>query len=146
MKIIIQVIDGLREAPEGEVKFEVVAELDENSILKVSAKEIGGTKYRDIEIKGVNKLTKDEITWFSKQEILFNEDDMLFTKKVKAKEELNNYIYKQKKEAEKMVSESKKNQIIDKLEEYLKWIKGNDTASVGMYQNKLNEIKKFIEN
>ena len=71
---------------------------------------------------------------------------MLFTKKVKAKEELNNYIYKQIKEAEKMVSESKKNQIIDKLEEYLKWIKGNDTASVGMYQNKLNEIKKFIEN
>ena len=139
-------IDGLRKAPEGEVKFEVVAELDENSILKVSAKEIGGTKYRDIEIKGVNKLTKDEITWFSKQEILFNEDDMLFTKKVKAKEELNNYIYKQIKEAEKMVSESKKNQIIDKLEEYIKWIKGNDTASVGMYKNKLNEIKKFIEN
>ena len=32
---------------------------------------------------------------------------MLFTKKVKAKEELNNYIYKQKKEAEK-ISESKK--------------------------------------
>ena len=100
-------IDGLRKAPKGDVNFEVVAELDENSILKVSAKEIGGTKYRDIEIKGVNKLTKDEITWFSKQEILFNEDDMLFTKKVKAKEELNNYIYKQKKEAEKM-SESKK--------------------------------------
>ena len=138
-------IDGLREAPKGEVKFEVIAELDENSILKVSAKEIGGTKYRDIEIKGVNKLTKDEITWFSKQEILFNEDDMLFTKKVKAKEELNNYIYKQKKEAEKM-SESKKNKIIDKLEDLLNWIKGNDTASIGMYKNKLNEIKMFIEN
>ena len=104
-------IDGLRKAPKGDVNFEVVAELDENSILKVSAKEIGGTKYRDIEIKGVNKLTKEDIAWFSKQEILFNEDDMLFTKKVKAKEELNNYIYKQIKEAEKMVSESKKNQI-----------------------------------
>ena len=58
------IIDDLREAPEGEVKFEVVAELDDNSILKVSAKEIGGTKYRDIEIKGVNKLKKEEITWF----------------------------------------------------------------------------------
>ncbi len=70
---------------------------------------------------------------------------MLFTKKVKAKEELNNYIYKQKKEAEKM-SESKKNKIIAKLEDLLNWIKGNDTASVGMYKNKLNEIKMFIEN
>ena len=82
MKIIIQVIDGLREAPEGEVKFEVVAELDENSILKVSAKEIGGTKNKDIEIKGVNKLKKEEITQFSIEEILFNEDDMLFAKKI----------------------------------------------------------------
>ncbi len=43
-------IKNLREAPEGEVKFEVVAELDENSILKVSAKEIGGELYEDIEI------------------------------------------------------------------------------------------------
>ena len=94
-------IDGLREAPKGEVKFEVIAELDENSILKVSAKEIGGTKYRDIEIKGVNKLTKDEITWFSKQEILFNEDDMLFTKKVKAKEELIIIFINKKKKLKK---------------------------------------------
>ncbi len=70
---------------------------------------------------------------------------MLFTKKVKAKEELNNYIYKQKKEAEKM-SESKKNKIIAKLEDLLNWIKGNDTASVGIYKNKLNEIKMFVEN
>ena len=70
---------------------------------------------------------------------------MLFTKKVKEKEKLNNYIYKQKKEAEKM-SESKKNKIIDKLEDLLNWIKGNDTASIGMYKNKLNEIKMFIEN
>ena len=44
------------------------------------------------------------------------------------------------------MSESKKNKIIDKLEDLLNWIKGNDTASIGMYKNKLNEIKKFIEN
>ena len=139
-------IDGLRKAPQGKVKFEVVAELDENSILKVSAKEIGGTKYRDIEIKGVNKLTKDEIAWFSKQEILFNEDDKIFSKKVKAKEGLINYIYKQKKEVENMGESKKNKQIIAKLENILNWIKGNDTASIGMYKNKLNEIKMFIEN
>ena len=135
----------LREALEGEVKFEVVAELDENSILKVSAKEIGGTHYKDIEIKGVNKLTKDEINWFSKQELVYKEEDVLFSKKIKAKNELNDYIYNQKNEVIKL-SETKKNIILSKLDEFLNWIKDNTTASVGIYQKKLDEIKEFIKN
>ena len=73
-------IKELRQAPEGEVKFEVVAELDENSILKISAKEIGGTHYKDIEIKGINKLTKDEINWFSKQEFVYKKMKFYFLK------------------------------------------------------------------
>ncbi len=44
------------------------------------------------------------------------------------------------------MSESKKNKIITKLEDLLSWIKGNDSASVGIYKNKLNEIKMFVEN
>ena len=108
-------INELREAPKGEVQFEVVAELDENSILKVSAKEIEGKHYKDIEIKGVNKLTKDEINWFSKQEFVYKEEDVLFSKKIKAKNELNNYIYNQKNEVTKL-SETKKNIF------YLSWM------------------------
>ena len=100
-------INELREAPKGEVSFEVVAELDENSILKVSAKEIGGTHYKDIEIKGVNKLTKEEINWFSKQEFVYQEDDILFSKKIKTKKELNDYIYDQKNEVTKMSNNKK---------------------------------------
>ena len=138
-------INELREAAKGEVSFEVVAELDENSILKVSAKEIGGTHYKDIEIKGVNKLTKEEINWFSKQEFVYKEDDILFSKKIKAKKELNDYIYDQKNEVTKM-SNNKKNIILSKLDDILNWIKGNSTASVGIYQKKLDEIKEFIKN
>ena len=138
-------INELREAAKGEVSFEVVAELDENSILKVSAKEIGGTHYKDIEIKGVNKLTKEEINWFSKQEFVYQEDDILFSKKIKAKKELNDYIYDQKNEVTKM-SNNKKNIILSKLDDILNWIKGNSTASVGIYQKKLDEIKEFIKN
>ena len=138
-------INELREAPKGEVRFEVVAELDENSILKVSAKEIEGKHYKDIEIKGVNKLTKDEINWFSKQEFVYKEEDVLFSKKIKAKNELNDYIYNQKNEVTKL-SETKKNIILSKLDEFLNWIKGNTTASVGIYQKKLDEIKEFIQN
>ena len=61
-------IYGLRPAPEGEIKFDVKMELDENGILKVSAKEIGGSHYEEIEIEGVNDLTKEQIEFFKKQE------------------------------------------------------------------------------
>ena len=60
-------IYGLRPAPEGEIKFDVKMELDENGILKVSAKEIGGSHYEEIEIEGVNDLTKEQIEFFKKQ-------------------------------------------------------------------------------
>ena len=60
--------NGLRQAPKGEIKFMVKMELDENGILKVSAKEIGGSHYEEIEIEGVNDLTKEQIEFFKKQE------------------------------------------------------------------------------
>ena len=41
----------------------VKMELDENGILKVSAKEIGGSHYDEIEIEGVNNLKKEEINF-----------------------------------------------------------------------------------
>ena len=41
---------------------------------------------------------------------------------------------------------NKKNIILSKLDEFLNWIKDNTTASVGIYQKKLDEIKEFIKN
>ena len=69
---------------------------------------------------------------------------MLFAKKVKAKEELIIIFINKKKKQKKLVNQ--KNKIIAKLEDLENWIKGNDTAFVGIYKNKLNEIKKIIEN
>ena len=43
-------------------------ELDENGILKVSAKEINGTHYGEITIMRVNDLTNEQIEFFKNQE------------------------------------------------------------------------------
>ena len=43
------------------------------------------------------------------------------------------------------MSNNKKNIILSKLDDILNWIKGNSTASVGIYQKKLDEIKEFIK-
>ena len=62
------IISGLREAPAWDVKFNVKMELDENGILKVTAKEIDGTNYGEITIEGVNDLTKEQIEFFKNYE------------------------------------------------------------------------------
>ena len=54
-------ITGLRPAPAGFVEFEVKMELDENGILIVSAKEVGGEHYGEIKIEGVNDLTEEQL-------------------------------------------------------------------------------------
>ncbi len=61
-------ICGLRKAPKGKIEFIVKMELDENGILKVSAKEINGTHYGEITIMGVNDLTNEQIEFFKNQE------------------------------------------------------------------------------
>ena len=61
-------IDNLRKAPEGDVKFNVKMELDENGILNVTANEINGILSRGISIEGVNDLTKEQIEFFKNQE------------------------------------------------------------------------------
>ena len=61
-------ICGLRKAPKGKIEFIVKMELDENGILKVSAKEIKGTHYGEITIMGVNDLTNEQIEFFKNQE------------------------------------------------------------------------------
>ena len=61
-------IKGLRKAPAGDVQFNVKMELDENGILIVSAKEVGGEHYGEIKIEGVNDLTKKQIEFFKKQQ------------------------------------------------------------------------------
>lgn len=70
----------------------------------------------------------------------FRKDDELKLEKIKARSDLENYIYDMKSKF------SSNTNIIQKLTAVQKWIKSNQNEEVFVYNNKLNEIKKFISN
>ena len=135
-------INGIRIAKKGEVKCNITFELDLNNILHVTAKEIGGAGVTgNLEIKCDNEnLTEDEIKKYIEIAEKFRKDDELKLEKIKARSDLENYIYDMKSKF------SSNTNIIQKLTAVQKWIKSNQNEEVFVYNNKLNEIKKFISN
>ena len=135
-------INGIRIAKKGEVKCDITFELDLNNILHVTAKEIGGAGVTgNLEIKCDNEnLTEDEIKKYIETAEKFRKDDELKLEKIKARSDLENYIYDMKSKF------SSNTNIIQKLTAVQKWIKSNQNEEVFVYNNKLNEIKKFISN
>ena len=69
-------------------------ELDENSILKVNAKEINGEHEKYLNIQNFNdRLTKEEIEKFLKDEEKFKEEDLAKKKSVEEILKLQNFIF-----------------------------------------------------
>ncbi len=134
-------INGLREAPKGEVKFDVTMELDKNGILKIKVNEINGNHSKSMVIKGVNDLSPEKIKWFKEQKFIFQNDDKLYKQKVEAKEKLLNFIYERKRQLENNKN-SKNLKVIQTLEETENWLK-NQNLSITQITNKLNELSKI---
>ena len=139
-------INGLRAAPKGEVKFKITMELDENSILKVNAKEVNGEHEKDLNIQNFNdRLTKEEIEKFLKEEEMFKKEDMEKKKRVEEILKLQNFIFDIEKQIKNYNSE-KKRKIENKLSEINNWLKQNKDEDYTVYRKKIEELKTFLKN
>ena len=137
-------IDGIRQAPAGEVSFEETFELDINNLLKVTAREIGSNNQKELTIKCDNdRLTEDEINRLVKEAERLKEDDLERVRRVDAKLELEKFLIDLGK---KDFSSEKKNKVKDKINEVRKWCKDYDNEPVNVYQNKKKEIERFVNN
>ena len=74
-------ISGLKEAPAGNIKCSIKMVLDENGILKFSAKVIGDDNYREIKIEGINDLNKEQIELFKNKEKNLQKNTLLNNQK-----------------------------------------------------------------
>ena len=135
-------INGIRKAKKGEVECDISFNLDINNILHVTAEEVGGKNVKDhLDIKCDNEnLTEDEIKKYIKIAEEFRKDDELKLERIKARSDLESYIYNMKSKY------SSNNKIMTLLTDTQKWIKTNSNLDSSIYINKLNEIKKFISN
>merc|ERR1719454_1166480 len=126
---------GIPPAARGVPKIDVTFEIDENSILTVSAHEQGTGKSESISITNdKGRLTKEEIERMVADAEKFADQDKELKEKIDAKHQLENYIYQMRNtidDKEKLadkLDESDKNSISEALSEAHDWLSSNDDA------------------
>merc|ERR1712083_432215 len=126
----------------------VTFEIDENSILTVSANDKGTGKKETITITNdKGRLTKEEIDQMIKDSEKYAEEDKAIKAKIDAKNQFENYIYQMKnsiedkdKLAEKL-SDEDKSTIKDALTDAQDWLNANGDAEKDDFEEKLKELQ-----
>ena len=145
-------LNGIPPAPRGQPQIEVTFEVDENSILKVSAVEKATGKTEKIVITNDSgRLSKEEIEKMLNEAKEFEEQDKRVKEKIDAKNSLENYIYSMKntvedkdKLAEKL-SSSEKETIQASIKEHQEWLNANPEAEKEDYETHLKDLQKTCD-
>ena len=138
-------IVGLRKAKKGDIVFDVTMELDENNILKVTAKECNGQFFKEFKIENVNQLSQDEINWFKEQEFIFKFNDDLYKKNAQSRAKFTKFIHQKRDEFEFFSDEKVRNEIIELLNKAENWILDSNLSSIQI-DLKIEELEKKIKN
>jgi len=145
-------LTGIPAAPRGTPQIEVTFEVDQNSILSVSALEKGSGKKNNIVIKNENgRLSEEEIARMLKDAEENAEADKLAKEKIDAKQSLDNYIYSVKSslsDPEKLKGKISKDDE-ETLEEAIKdgqsFLDSNPDAEKEEYDEKRKEIEGICD-
>jgi len=146
-------LTGIAPAPKGVPQIEVTFEIDENSILTVTATDKGNGKVESIEIKdhGSGRLTDEQIQDMIREAELQSESDKAIKAKIDAKNSFENYIYHMKNTIEdksklgEKISDDDKQTIQEALSEAQDWLNANDDAEKEDLEEKLNELQKVCD-
>merc|ERR1712167_76622 len=145
-------LNGIPPAPKGVPQIEVTFEIDENSIMTVSASDKGTGKKGTITITNdKGRLTKEEIDQMIKDSEKYAEEDKAIKAKIDARNQFENYIYQMKnsiedkdKLAEKL-SDEDKSKIKDALTDAQDWLNANADAEKDDFEDKLKELQSVCD-
>ena len=145
-------LTGIPAAPRGVPQIEVTFEIDENSILSVSAKEQGSGKSESITITNdKGRLSKEEIDKMIRDAEKFAEQDKAMKEKVDAKNSLENYLFTMRntiEDKEKLgdkLGEEEKEKIKEALQEHQDWYNSNPEAEKEDFEEHLKEIQSVCD-
>jgi len=145
-------LSGIPPAPKGVPQIEVTFEIDENSILTVSANDKGTGKKETITITNdKGRLTKEEIDQMIKDSEKFAEEDKAVKEKIDARNQFENYIYQMKnsvEDKEKLadkIDEEDKSKIKDALSDSQDWLNANQDAEKDDFEDKLKELQAVCD-
>jgi len=140
-------LTGIPPAPRGVPQIEVTFDIDANGILNVNASDKSSGKSEKITITNdKGRLSKDEIERMVQDAEKFKADDDIQKDRISAKNGLESYCFNMKSavEDEKMkdkIPDSDRKTIIDKCDDAIKWLDGNQTAEKDEYDDKLKELE-----
>jgi len=145
-------MNGIPPAPKGVPQIEVTFEIDENSIMTVSAQDKGtGTKETITITNDKGRLTKEEIEKMISDSEKYAEEDKAIKEKIDAKNSLENYIYQMKnsiedkeKLADKLEADDK-SAITDAVTDASDWLNANGDAEKDDFEDKLKEIQAICD-
>jgi endoplasmic reticulum chaperone BiP len=145
-------LTGIPPAARGVPQIEVTFEIDENSILSVSAIEKGTGKSESITVTNdKGRLSKEEIEAMIRDAEKFADQDKALKEKIDAKNSLENYVYTMRntiedkeKLADKIEAEDK-----DKIKEALQtaqdWLKEHEEAEKEDLEAQLKELQSVCD-
>ena len=140
-------LSGIPPAPRGVPQIEVTFDIDANGILNVSAADKSTGKESKITITNdKGRLSKEDIERMVNEAEKYRSEDEKLKDTVSAKNNLESYCFNMKStvEDEKLkdkISESDKTKILDKCNEVIRWLDGNQLAEKEEYEHKQKEVE-----
>lgn len=134
------------------LKFEVFFNIDENSILTVSAKEMEtGIKIQIKINKKIASLSREEIKQMKKDVEKFSENDKRVKETVDAKNDLEGFAYSVKNmiryrgQLSENLSENDKKVIHDEIDFVINWIELNPRAGFDEIKEKRSKLEEIVQ-
>ena len=145
-------LSGIPPAARGVPQIEVTFEIDENSIMTVTAHEKGTGKKQTISITNDSgRLSKEEIEKMINEAESFAEEDKALKERIDAKHSLQNYLYTMRntiedkdKLAEKLADEDKTT-IRDAITETEDWLNSNEDAEKDDFEEQMKELQSICD-
>ena len=137
--------------PRGVPQIEVSFDIDANGILNVTALEKSTGKSNNVTIKNDgSRLSKEDIERMTNDAETYAKEDSEFKEKVEAKNGLENYCFSIKNTIsdEKLkdnIPEDDKKMIEEKIDDTLKWLEHNISASKEEYESKRKELEETFK-
>ncbi|XP_026100053.1 endoplasmic reticulum chaperone BiP-like [Carassius auratus] len=139
-------------APRGVPQIKVTFEIDVNSILRVTAEDMGtGNKNKIAITNDRNRLTPEDIDRMVKEAERFADEDKKLKERIDARNELEGYAYSLKNQIgdkEKLGSKlsSEDNEAIKKaIEEKIEWLESHQDADLEDFQDKKKELEEIMQ-
>ncbi|XP_039955198.1 heat shock protein 68 [Bactrocera tryoni] len=140
-------LTGIPPAPRGVPKVDVTFDLDANGILNVTAKEMSTGNAKNITIKNdKGRLSQADIDRMVNEAEKYAEEDEKHRQRIAARNQLESYVFGVKQaadEAGSKLSQSDKDQVLEKCKETVKWLDSNTTAEKEEFEYKLEELTKI---